>query len=1015
MLAKKVEAQFNIGVMHEHGEGTEQNLDLALSYYRKAAEAGYSMAQDTLGAMYHSGKGVEQNLDQAISWYRKAIEADAGNVYAQLGLGNIYYYRKLWSEALACYETVAAAEETYRTAEMYFRIAWCYSKIRQYLKSVEYYKKSLKIKPDGKFTNNNLGYEYIKLKDYGQALHFLNKSIALGTDGSYPFRNKLKALIKLGKNDEALVFAAENPAYFKSKYCKDLLEKAAKGQGGIDIPDDEEETPENDWEETTGGQGDNMDTFAGKLEETTENKHAGTITIAEGSSGLKLYSHQQDAIRDMSRKILNKDNYSGLLVLPTGGGKTLTATYWLMGNVLDSGQKIIWLAHRHALLNQARSAFEKVSYEDIARRKKQYNFRVISGQHDRPVHIKPSDDVIIASKTSLSRGLSYLSENWLSKNNSDVFLVIDEAHHATAKEYRELIKKVQEAVPSVKILGLTATPFRTADSEQGLLKKIFYDDIAYKIDLRKLISMGILAEPIFEEEETNVDMLKLFQASDGGAAVLERIEKESFFDIDSIGASIATNIAKNAERNNIIVKKYVENKDKYGPTLVFVLNIDMAIALNALFKEYGVKSDFVVSDIKDAATGVTRSSKENEEKIKKFLDGELEVLVNVNILTEGTDLPKVQTIFLARPTKSTILMTQMIGRGLRGLKAGGTKDCYIVSFVDDWKNKIAWVNPERLYIDKDVVFPEGSDSKGRHMARLVAIQKIEEFAAIADSTLDERLNQLSFIERIPLGFYKFSYLAPREDEQDEVVFCDVLVYDCMQKTYRELLDWLPGADLQDENGAAQHINDALFTQTDRLVGYRKQDIADIITYYKQTEELPEFIAFTEREEYDVGRLARHIIDGRMDPIMRQEFLNDEWNKSNSRWSVFFGIKNQRAFRKTITDEIDKILNPADYEATPVTPLTQPEKIQIQDLPLYEIRQRFPELGEKIRDDVFKKFTDSDGFYFSAQSGYKSRSKLDFQIDHIMPMAKGGKTVLENLQLLKRSENMQKADKHAGAV
>jgi len=65
------------------------------------------------------------------------------------------------------------------------------------------------------------------------------------------------------------------------------------------------------------------------------------------------------------------------------------------------------------------------------------------------------------------------------------------------------------------------------------------------------------------------------------------------------------------------------------------------------------------------------------------------VLVNVNILTEGTDLPSVQTVFLARPTTSTILMTQMIGRALRGEKAGGTATAYIVSFVDHWRDKIA--------------------------------------------------------------------------------------------------------------------------------------------------------------------------------------------------------------------------------------------------------------------------------------------------------------------------------------
>ena len=78
--------------------------------------------------------------------------------------------------------------------------------------------------------------------------------------------------------------------------------------------------------------------------------------------------------------------------------------------------------------------------------------------------------------------------------------------------------------------------------------------------------------------------------------------------------------------------------------------------------------------------------------------------MNVNILTEGTDLPEIQTIFLARPTISTILMTQMIGRGLRGKKAGGTKKAYIVGFMDDWKDKVAWVNPEKLFIEENIDF-----------------------------------------------------------------------------------------------------------------------------------------------------------------------------------------------------------------------------------------------------------------------------------------------------------------------
>jgi hypothetical protein len=77
------------------------------------------------------------------------------------------------------------------------------------------------------------------------------------------------------------------------------------------------------------------------------------------------------------------------------------------------------------------------------------------------------------------------------------------------------------------------------------------------------------------------------------------------------------------------------------------------------------------------------------------------------------------------------------------------------------------------------------------------------------------------------------------------------------------------------------------------------------------------------------------------------------------------------------------------------------------LSLYEIRQKFPELGEKIMAAVFDKFTDADGCYYSAQSGYKNRNKLDFQIGYIVPMSQGGKTVLDNLQLLTRAENMKK--------
>lgn len=97
-------------------------------------------------------------------------------------------------------------------------------------------------------------------------------------------------------------------------------------------------------------------------------------------------------------------------------------------------------------------------------------------------------------------------------------------------------------------------------------------------------------------------------------------------------------------------------------------------------------------------------------------------------------------------------------------------------------------------------------------------------------------------------------------------------------------------------------------------------------------------------------------------------------------------------------------------AASVKPITEKEKVRIQELPLYEIRRRFPELGERLRDIVFDKYTDNEGYHISAQSGFRSKNKLDFQIDHIEPMAHGGLTVPDNLQLLRRDENMSKSDK-----
>lgn len=757
-----------------------------------------------------------------------------------------------------------------------------------------------------------------------------------------------------------------------------------------------------------------------KKEKSVKYDFAGKINIANAESGIVPYEHQEKAFYSLNQKIIkpNKNPFAGLLVLPTGGGKTLTAGHWIAKNYLDKGKKVLWLAHRHELLEQTKSTFaDKLAFNDIFETKTSFNYRIISGIHDKPINIRPTDDLIISSKDSLNAGFNHLYNNWIKRNTEEIFLVIDEAHHATAKTYRKLIKNIQENVSHFQMLGLTATPFRTAESEQGLLKKVFPDDIVYKIDLRTLIRLGILSEPHFEEVATGLNFIKDLSE--------EQIEQLNYFDIDSIGTGIAKTIAENDERNLTIVNKYLLNKERYKQTIVFALNVDNAIALNALFNEAGVKSDYVISTVKDQATGVTISSKDNKNKIAKFRNEEIEVLINVNILTEGTDVPNVQSIFLARPTISSILMTQMIGRGLRGLKAGGTKEAYIVSFIDDWQNRVSWVNPEKLFIEDNINFKDVDKETKKQILRLVAINKVEEFAILTNKIIDpekrEELEKLNFIERFPLGIYQFRFLEQHNDEEPIERNCEVLVYDNILQSYTDFVKALPSffeqnnlteRDILDEDELeefAEQIEEEFFKGTLKYPAYHLQDIKDILQYYTIQDEVPVFIELKDREKYDIDKIASEIIEKDLGEKSQTDLINTIWDNNELEWQTFFNF-DKRGFLREINLAKSRINHPELFQRKGIKPTEEKELRSYEKLKLHELREQDPIYEKWLRDEVFKKFTDEDGFFYSAESRYKSKNKLDFQVDHIKSMHNGGLTVLENLQLLTRSENAKKGNK-----
>ena len=745
-----------------------------------------------------------------------------------------------------------------------------------------------------------------------------------------------------------------------------------------------------------------------------EVKSYGDIFPKKGTNTRTPYEHQKKAMEALD-KMNQEASYSTLVVLPTGGGKTYTASMWLLKNAIDKKKKILWIAHRQMLLDQAAESFQKFAYTEVVPHISSFCFRIVSGasSHDRTSDIRSSDNLLIVSKDSIGRNIERLDQ-WL-KGEKELYLIVDEAHHSTAKTYRKVIDYVRAKVPNLKLIGLTATPFRTAEEEQGLLAKIYTDGISdgrvvhgdvgitYQIGLKELINRQILAKPIFESFYTDEEY-----GDSLGVDAWESIQH-----LDVLPDEVAQQMADSAARNKLIVETYKAKQDEYGQTILFAVNVVHAIQLTSLFKKAGIKADFVVSSVKDAITGVTINREDNERKLEDYRNGKLQVLINVNILTEGVDLPKTKTVFLARPTVSSILMTQMVGRALRGTAAGGTASAYIVSFVDHWNEHIAWVNPESLF-DGNNDFHDNDSERAKRDLRTIAISKIEEFAAILDDAVDTTaLEKVPFEQRIPLGMYAFTYLE--ENGMDHAY--QVMVYDSTQDSYKNLMDALPSL-FKSFGATEEYLTEAQLDEMETqcrdsffcgemIPPYERKDVLNILKYYAQYEAVPQFYTFAEvdRNKLDVSKIAKYIWDEDMGDRKRAEYLDSLWESADDNMlRLFFGRK--LYFLRQIDIERMKLAHPDIYD--------DEDNIKygtraLEDLPLHEIGKINPALEKSLRDQAFEKAKDANGNYRCACCGVTDKSRIYFQVDHVVPMNSGGKSVADNLQILCRQCNGTKGD------
>ena len=264
---------------------------------------------------------------------------------------------------------------------------------------------------------------------------------------------------------------------------------------------------------------------------------------------------------------------------------------------------------------------------------------------------KPLDSSLFTLRSSLIKAVSI---QWLSKHYDEIeeepgMIVIDEAHHALAKTY----KGMWERFPKAKFLGLTATPCRL--NGKGFTD--LFDVLVQSWSVPEFICKGRLA---------TYDFVSI--KSDGVTQGL----------IDSLQKRGADGDYQNKEMDRVLNKKpsierLYKSFEKYGKDrkgIVYAINISHAQKITELYHKYGVKA--VAIDSKTPA-------QERQKNIEAFKRGDIQVLVNVDIFSEGFDCPDIEFVQLARPTLSLAKYLQMVGRGLR--VARGKKSCVMIDNV----------------------------------------------------------------------------------------------------------------------------------------------------------------------------------------------------------------------------------------------------------------------------------------------------------------------------------------------
>jgi superfamily II DNA or RNA helicase len=351
---------------------------------------------------------------------------------------------------------------------------------------------------------------------------------------------------------------------------------------------------------------------------------------------IDLRSYQTEALTRV------KDAYKNgkrrvLVSLPTGTGKTVVFGHFPA--VFRMKKRLLVLAHREELLLQAEQKFRSISPE----------LKVAIERAEE----RATDDaqVVIASVPTLARS----DGGRLSRFNADDFsiIVVDEAHHAVAESYRRIFDYFGLFKPGNAryLVGFTATPRRGDNQGLGSV----FEDVCYAQDLRQMIAEGYLCPIRGWRVDTGVSL-------DG-----VKVRHGDFVE------SQLAHAVNTPARNKLVTTSYMRLSSRRS-AIVFCVDVQHAKDVCASFVDVGIRAEAVWGEM---------PREDRRRTLARFSAGEISVLTNCNLLTEGFDEPRVDCVLMARPTKSKLLYAQMVGRGTR--LHPEKKDLMVVDVSDNSK------------------------------------------------------------------------------------------------------------------------------------------------------------------------------------------------------------------------------------------------------------------------------------------------------------------------------------------